>query len=72
MAAADAEELRRAGNAAYKAGALQEALNLYKAAAWVNPSDHLLYNNISLVQLKLGRVSEVSCCPGAWLNASVA
>lgn len=28
VAAADAEELRRVGNAAYKAGALQEALNL--------------------------------------------
>jgi hypothetical protein len=54
-----AQTVRQTGNAAYKAGQLQDALRHYSAAARVDPSDPLLHNNISLVRLKLGRMNEV-------------
>lgn len=57
VAKAEAEQGRLLGNAAYKAGQLQEALNF--SAAQAHPGDHLLLNNISLVQLKMGHVTEV-------------
>uniref|UniRef100_A0A383WI69 C2H2-type domain-containing protein n=1 Tax=Tetradesmus obliquus TaxID=3088 RepID=A0A383WI69_TETOB len=83
VAQVKAEQMRLAGNAAYKAGQLQEALQHYTAAAWVHPSDPLLYNNSSLVQLKLGHVTEaysavlaaLGHCPGnakAWLRLAEA
>jgi tetratricopeptide (TPR) repeat protein len=57
--AAKAERLRLAGNSEFKAGRLQEAMQQYSQAVQQLPSDALLYNNISLVQVKLGRVDEV-------------
>jgi Flp pilus assembly protein TadD len=57
--AAKAEALRLAGNTEFKAGQLQAALQQYSQAVQQLPSDALLYNNISLVQLKLGRVEQV-------------
>jgi tetratricopeptide (TPR) repeat protein len=57
--AARAEQLRLAGNKEFKAGRLQEAMQQYSQAVQQLPSDALLYNNISLVQLKLGRIDEV-------------
>lgn len=59
-----AEQLRLAGNAAFKAGQLRQALSQYKAAAALNPSDTLLYNNISLVLLKQGHLDEVGGVAG--------
>jgi Flp pilus assembly protein TadD len=56
---ARAEQLRLAGNSKFKAGRLQEAMQQYSQAVQQLPSDALLYNNISLVQVKLGRVDEV-------------
>jgi Flp pilus assembly protein TadD len=58
-AAQGSDELRLQGNAAFKEGQLQAALQLYKAAADIDPCDPLLYSNISLVELKLGHVNEV-------------
>ncbi|WIA22495.1 hypothetical protein OEZ86_009492 [Tetradesmus obliquus] len=83
VAKAEAEQGRLLGNAAYKAGQLQEALNFYRAAARAHPGDHLLYNNISLVQLKMGHVTEAYAaalaalghCPSnakAWLRLAEA
>jgi hypothetical protein len=60
--AAATESLRLKGNAAFKAGQLLEALLHYKAAVALDPCNPLLYNNISLVQLKMGKVTEVRSC----------
>jgi hypothetical protein len=53
------------GNAAYKEGRLPGALLNYQAATKEDPCNPLLYNKISLVHLKMGKVTEVrSCCSG--------
>jgi Flp pilus assembly protein TadD len=60
--AAATESLRLKGNAVFKQGQLQAALLHYKAAVALDPCNPLLYNNISLVHLKLGKVTEVRRC----------
>lgn len=51
--------LRAQGNAAFKAGQLQEALDLHWEAVKANPQDHALFNNISLAALRLGDAKQV-------------
>lgn len=51
--------LRARGNAAFKAGQLQEALDLYWEAVLSNPQDYALFNNISLAALRLGDLKQV-------------
>jgi hypothetical protein len=59
-----AEQLRLMGNTAFKEGRLPGALLNYQAATKEDHCNPLLYNNISLVQLKMGKVREVSVCSG--------
>jgi hypothetical protein len=54
-----AEQLRLMGNVAFKEGRLPGALLQYQAATKEDACNPLLYNNISLVQLKMGKVMEV-------------
>jgi hypothetical protein len=51
--------LRQQGNEAFKAGQHQEALDFYWQAVGHNPEDYALFNNISLVALKMGDFSQV-------------
>lgn len=51
-------ELRQAGNTAFKEGRLPEALRLYYEAAGHNPQDYALFNNISLVAVKMGETHQ--------------
>jgi len=52
-------DLRQQGNTAFKEGRLAEALQLYYRAASHNPQDYALFNNLSLVALRMGDPHEV-------------
>lgn len=64
-------DLRQQGNDAFKAGQLQQALNYYWQAVEHNPQDYALFNNISLVALKMGDPKQVraNCAhaAGCWV-----
>lgn len=62
--------LRARGNAAFKAGQLQEALDLYWEAVMFNPQDHALLNNISLAALRLGDLKQV-CVSATCMQADI-
>jgi tetratricopeptide (TPR) repeat protein len=62
--------LRARGNAAFKAGQLQEALDLYWEAVIFNPQDHALLNNISLAALRLGDLKQV-CVSATCMQADI-
>jgi Flp pilus assembly protein TadD len=58
---AKAEEFRLQGNACFKQGQLMAALQAWSKGVHLEPSSTLLYNNLSLAFLKMGRNDEVSC-----------
>ena len=55
---ADAAAAKEAGNAAFKAGRLEEAYTCYSSALAAAPSDEALYSNRSATLAKLGRYAE--------------
>lgn len=62
-------EMRLAGNAAFRAGQLQEALDCYWKAIALNPEDSSLFSYISLVYAKMGNSLQVSYHHRDWSPA---
>jgi hypothetical protein len=52
------DELKRRGNAAYKARSMDEALMLYGAAIGHAPTNHILYGNRSMAYLMMSKAAE--------------
>lgn len=57
--AEDATSLRERGNALYKSGRVQQAIDLYQqAVAAASPDDPLPFSNLSAAQYEIGRYQE--------------